>query len=247
MCEARADSAKMGAVAKDPEKCQRIRLSAHAKRMLWSESGGYCQRPQCAEYLFADDSDVDFAEMAHIVAATTGGPRDAPVIQLSDEERARHSNIAVLCANCHTVVDKDPDNHPVELMRQWKTRHQDKLRQALGTPEFKNRAQARAYVEPLLAQNRTIFDIYGPRQDDFSEERAALWRRHAVQTVVPNNAAVLRAVRQNRGLLSPAERDAADRFAIHVGEFEARHVLGEWPAGSQMFPNGMGTIFQGDV
>lgn len=216
-----------GPVAKGSEKCQRLTLSAHTKRMLWSESGGYCQRPQCAEFLFADDGDVDFAEMAHIVAATTGGPRDVPVIHLSDEERAHHSNIAVLCANCHTVVDKDPDDHPIVLMRQWKTRHQDKLRQAFGTPEFESRAQARAHVEPLLAQNRAVFDTYGPRQDDFSEERAALWRRHAVQTVVPNNAAVLRAVRQNRGLLSPAERDAADLFAIHVGELEARHVLGK--------------------
>ena len=236
-----------GPVAKGSEKCQRLTLSAHTKRMLWSESGGYCQKPQCAEFLFADDGDVDFAEMAHIVAATTGGPRDVPAIHLSDEERAHHSNIAVLCANCHTVVDKDPDNHPIVLMRQWKTRHQDKLRQAFGTPEFESRAQARAHVEPLLAQNRAVFDTYGPRQDDFSEERAALWRRHAVRTVVPNNAAVLRVVRQNRGLLSPAERDAADLFAIHVGELEARHVLGEWPAGTQRFPDGMATIFEGNA
>jgi hypothetical protein len=235
-----------GSVAKDLQKCQRLPLSAYTKRRLWSESGGYCQRPACAEFLFSDVGDVDFAQMAHIVAATTGGPRDVPVIALSDEERAHHSNIAVLCANCHTIVDKAPDNFPVALMREWKARHQEKLREALGTPEFETRGQARDYVDALLAQNRTIFNIYGPREGDFSEGRAALWRRHAVQVVVPNNAAVLRAVKQNRGLLSAAEREVADLFAIHALEFEARQVLGEWAAGSQTFPEGMDTIFEGD-
>ena len=233
-------------MTKDPQKCERLTLTTPTRRRLWSESGGYCQNPACAEFLFEDDGGVDFAEMAHIVAATTGGPRDVSVIDLSDDERAHHSNIAVLCANCHTRVDKDPDNYGVAVMRQWKARHQDKLRQALGTPEFDNRGQARAYLDPLLAQNRAIFNTYGPREDEFSEARAAQWRRHALQTVVPNNAAIVRALRQNRRLLRPAERTVADLLTIHAEEFEARHVLGDWSAGSQTFPDGVDTIFEGD-
>ncbi len=60
------------AKAKDPIRCDRLRLSTETKRRLWAESGGYCQRPECPNYLFSDESGVDFAEMAHIVAATTG-------------------------------------------------------------------------------------------------------------------------------------------------------------------------------
>lgn len=231
-------------MVENAEVCRRLPLSTETKRRLWSESGGYCQNPTCAEFLFAGETDVDFAELAHIVAATSGGQRDLEALR--PDERAHHSNIAVLCANCHTVVDKDPDNYPIAVLRGWKARHQEKLKLALGTPEFENRPQARDFVEPLLARNRTVFALYGPRQDDFSEERAAQWRQHALRTVVPNNAAILRVLAQNRRLLHPEERTIADLFAVHVAAFEDRHVLADWSAGSLTFPAGMDTILEGE-
>lgn len=233
-------------MARSVQKCERLPLSTPTKRRLWSESGGYCQNPACGTFLFEGDADVDFAEMAHVVAATSGGPRDLSADELSEEKRAHHANIAVLCANCHAVVDKDPASYPITTMHQWKARHQEKLKLVFGTPEFESRRQARNYVEALLARNHTIFDLYGPREDDFSEERAAQWQRHAVQTVVPNNAAILRFLTQNRGLLRPDERATADLFAVHVTAFEARHILGDWSVGSLRFPGGMAAIFEGD-
>lgn len=217
------------------------------KRVLWSESGGYCQDPKCATVLFANDSNIDFAEMAHIVAATTNGPRDMPVVTLSATERAHHSNIAVLCANCHTIVDKDPDSYPVAVIRQWKARHQKNLKIAFGTPEFATRKEARAYIKPLLDENRTIHALYGPKEGVFSEERAGLWRRHVVASVIANNAAVSRALKQNRNLLHDDEREIADQFAIHVDEFEARHLLHDWSAETLRFPHGMDKLFEGDA
>ncbi|HEY3514607.1 MAG TPA: hypothetical protein VGL36_35835 [Kribbella sp.] len=233
-------------MARDSKKCERLPLSTPTKRRLWSESGGYCQNPACGKFLFEGDADIDFAEMAHIVAATSGGPRDLKATELSEEMRAHHTNVAVLCANCHTVVDKDPDSHPISTMHEWKARHQQGLQLAFGTPEFESRRQARDFVEALLAQNRTVFNLYGPREDDFSEERAAQWQRHAVQTVVPNNAAIQRVLTQNRRLLRPDERGIADLFNIHVTAFEARHILGDRGAGSLTFPEGMDAIFEGD-
>lgn len=233
------------AVVNQTKRCERLPLSESTKRRLWSECAGYCQNPADGTFLFKEDTDVDFAEMAHIVPATTSGPRDVAGVTLTREERAHHSNIVVLCANCHTIVDKDPDNYPLQVLKQWKARHQETLRAAFGTPVFEDRAQARAYVEPRFAANRAIFRRYGPQDDEFSEERAAQWRRHALKTVVPNNAAIARVIKQNRMLLRPDEREAADEFMIHEAEFAARHVLNDWTAGSQTFPAGMDLLFEG--
>ena len=232
------------AETKDPDRCERLALSTETKRRLWAESGGYCQRPECPNYLFPDESEVDFAEMAHIVAATTGGARDVDKKEMSETDRAHHSNIAVLCANCHTVVDKDPDNHPIDMMRAWKARHQQALEQALGTPHFEDRASARAYVEPRLSDNRTVFLAYGPIKDDFSEDRAHQWRQLAVSRLVPNNAEIERALRVNRHLLTPDERAIADRFSLHQEQFAARHVLQDYSASATLYPEGMDDIFK---
>ena len=230
----------------DHERCERLPLSTPTKRRLWAESGGYCQRPECLHFLFPDDGDIDFAEMAHIVAATTGGARDLPKRHLSGFDRAHHSNIAVLCANCHTVSDKDPDRYSVELMRTWKARHQEALRQVFGTPRSEARAAARAHVEPLLLENHTIFEIYCPVDDDYSTDRAHQWRTHAVRRLVPNNTKIARFLAMNGHLLTPEERVVAHRFSLHQEEFAARHVLGDYAAGTTRFPAGMDDVLQDD-
>lgn len=222
--------------------CERLNLSAGTKRRLWSESGGYCQSPTCGDYLFAEDAEVDFAQMAHIVGASQDGPRGDS--SLTPDQRAHHSNITVLCPKCHILIDRLPDKYPLSVLHEWKARHQAKLVQALGTPEFNNRLSARQFVEPMLAQNRAVFETYGPRDNDFDEDRASLWQKHARQTIVPNNQRIMRTLSQNRKLLTSNERDTADMFGLHVEEFVARHVLGEWSAGTQRFPATMASIFE---
>lgn len=225
--------------------CIRLPLTDVTKRRLWSESGGYCTNPECEAFLFDEAADIDFAEMAHIIAASSGGPRDVESAQLSAIGRAHHSNVVVLCANCHTRVDKAPDKYPAELLRQWKSRHEDTLRRVFGTPEFSTREEARAFVAPMLEANRTIFDRYSPISGEFSEARARQWHRHVRTTIVPNNAAIGRALKQNRTLLGPQERRVADIFEIHAMEFAARHLMNDWTAGSTRFPERMATILEG--
>lgn len=53
--------------------CERLPLSDATKRRLWGESGGYCLKPDCQSFLFDEYADADFAEMAHIVAASSEG------------------------------------------------------------------------------------------------------------------------------------------------------------------------------
>jgi hypothetical protein len=245
---ARAEKMTSRETSSKPRKtCERLPLTDATKRRLWGESGGYCVNPGCEAVLFDENAEVDFAEMAHIIAASSGGPRDVDVSQLSRKERAHHTNVIVLCANCHTKIDKAPDTYPIELLKQWKTRHEDALQRVFGTPEFSTREAGRAFVAPLLEENRAIFAQYGPIPGEFSEARAGQWRRHLVATIVPNNSAIGRVLKQNRSLLGPQERRIADLFAIHALEFAARHLLNDWTAGSTRFPEGMDTIFEGET
>lgn len=230
-------------MSKRVKTCERLPLTTPTKRRLWGECGGYCQNPECAVFLFSEE-DIDFAEMAHIIAASEGGPRDVPTVQMSPEQRASHENIAVLCANCHTRVDKAPDVFPIDMLKSWKQRSVQATVTALGTPEFTSRAQARIYVRQRLDENRAIFSLYGPSQSEQGEAHAAQWRRHVIGSVIPNNSQVQRALTRNRGLLNAKEQVTADLFAVHVMEFSARHVLGDWTAGGARFPDAMDSILE---
>jgi hypothetical protein len=220
----------------------RVTLTVFAKRQLWSESGGYCQNPGCAEYLFADGVDMDFAEMAHVIPASPDGPRDVPLDQTTLSERAHPSNIIVLCANCHTIVDKAPAQYPAEMLLAWKKRRFEQLRTAVGTPRFDSRFAARSHIEPLLAANRAVHSHYGPSGDPYVEGNPPLWRRHARSTVVPNNREILRILNANQHLLTDGEKQTVALYTLHVEEFESRHVLGDWSTGTQIFPPAMAHI-----
>jgi hypothetical protein len=174
------------------------------------------------------------------------GATRVDILQLSADGRAHHSNVVLLCANCHTKVDKASDNYPAELLKQWKERHDETLQLVFGTPEFPSREDGLAFIGPFLEENRSIFDQYGPTPGDFSEARASQWRRHAIATIVPNNAAIARALKRNRSLLGAKERRTADVFAIHAREFSERHLLKNLTAGSTQFPENMDMIFKGD-
>lgn len=226
--------------------CSRVALSIESKRRLWSESGGYCQNPSCARDLFADGSDVDFAEMAHIIPASSGGPRDIPHDQLSAQDRAHHKNVVLLCANCHTIVDKDPGTFPAELMRDWKQDRKALLERTLGTPKYANRQQAREHIAPLMEQNGVIHRRYAPTPGVFSDATAERWHRHMVATVLPNNRAILRILERNQDLLTSEERGTLALFSLHVRELAYRHLLNDWTAGATRFPERLTSILDPD-
>jgi len=71
---------------------------AHTQRRLFAASAGYCQNPSCANELFVDAAgkSIHIAEMAHVFAATDGGPRTNA--NLSKEERGAFENLIMLCA-----------------------------------------------------------------------------------------------------------------------------------------------------
>ncbi|WP_405095206.1 HNH endonuclease [Micromonospora sp. NBC_01412] len=222
-------------------KC-RVNPDVHSRRRLWGDSGGHCSDPTCRMYLFPDDLDVDFGELAHIIPAMPDGPRGIPVIEMPLRERAHHSNLILLCANCHTKIDKAPAVYPAKLLHGWKRQRVEEIRIALATPTFRTRSEVRAHIQGELDSNRAIHERYGPIGDPYLEGNPTLWRRHVRSTVIPNNRAILRVLEANRHLLTRDEQETLAVYRVHVEQFESRHVLDDFTTGTERFPEAIGRI-----
>ncbi|UJW32706.1 HNH endonuclease [Saccharothrix sp. AJ9571] len=225
---------------------KRLDLSTPVKNLLWSESGGHCQNPQCRAdlHVLIEQQHLHLGELAHIIPAQTGGPRADENPELTESDRAQPENILLLCATCHTMIDKASHAYPATLLHEWKQRSQNARTQAFGTPTFDTRAQARDHIEPLLEANKAVFDRYGPRSGDFDDDRADQWQRHVAATIIPNNQQLQRVLLANRHLLTTQEKTTFHTWAIHAQELEERHLKGDWTAGSTRFPPAMGTILE---
>lgn len=220
----------------------RVSPSVSSRRRLWGDSGGYCGNPACREYLFPDDLDVDFGELAHVIPASPDGPRGVPFDEVVAEDRAHHSNLILLCANCHTTIDKAPAAYPAEMLHGWKQKRIDEIQIAVSTPTFQTRAEARAHLQGELDTNRAIHTRYGPVGDPYRQGNPALWRRHARATIVPNNRKILRVLEANRHLLTRDEQETLAVYRLHVDQFEGRHVLEDFTTGMERFPEAIERI-----
>ena len=227
--------------------CARGRANPNlqTKLRLFSDSAGYCNHPKCRKPLFSEEGQADYhiAEMAHILAAQDGGPRAAP--DLDEEQRASYCNLILLCPNCHTMIDKCPDQFPDATLREWKQNHKALISEAIGVQAVSSREEAFQFVEPLLRINRSIHQRYGPdneyRQNPEAEE-AAIWKRKMISQIIPNNQKILLFIDKNIGLIHGEEQNIVELFRQHVDDLVERH-FGDNEGIASRFPQGMNTLF----
>jgi hypothetical protein len=218
----------------------------HTQRRLFAASAGHCQNPACSNALFIEtgEKSIHIAEMAHIFAANDGGPRANA--KLSKEKRGAFENLVMLCANCHTMVDKAPAAFPDSMMLRWKREHAEKLQRIFGAVEFTDRSAAFHFLEPIISQNHAIFKQYGPHIDaaDNPESGAAeQWKRKMLGSILPNSRRMLVVIDTNRGLLTNAEKITLELFRQHIDDLEAFH-LENIREDSSRFPNDFARIFR---
>lgn len=214
---------------------------------LFADSAGRCQNPDCLAPLFVDTLSipVHFAEAAHIIAASDGGARTQT--NLSRAERGARDNLILLCANCHTTIDKSENDFPVEMLRRWKCSHLKKIEEAFGIGQLNSRLEAFERLGRYRVQNREIFETYGPMSDhrfNPESESPTLWRKHVRETILPNNRAMLQLMDCNRNLMTQSEEIAVERFRIHVQDFEERHLHDPPRGGGQRFPPEVNHLFR---
>lgn len=233
---------RSAAAANQPLK--RATITQTARKYLLSESGGHCQNPVCRRDLHAIvDGDL-VAERAHIIPASTGGPRGDHEPQMDKLDRADADNILLLCPTCHTMIDRAPNDFPVELLRDWKRISQDARAAAFGTPTFDSRDEARAYIARLLDANAQVFRAYGPIEGSHDEDRAWLWKDLVKRTIIPNNATIVAFLQANRHLLGADEIALLSQFELHAQQLADRHLNGNWAAATLRFPDGFDKMLE---
>jgi hypothetical protein len=82
------------------------------KYQVYALANGKCQNPDCKLKL---DFIGGCAEFAHICARNKGGPRYNKKKNVNIL-----SNCLLLCSNCHTIIDKNPNDFPRKLLHIWK-------------------------------------------------------------------------------------------------------------------------------
>jgi hypothetical protein len=212
---------------------------------LFAASAGYCQNPACYRPLFisAGTDRIHIAEMAHILAASNQGPRAVDAMSAAD--RGAFENLILLCANCHTLIDKAPSQFPDALLVGWKRDQQARLDQMFGAVTMAERRDVRSAIEPLLLQNRVIFEEYGPDagyQENPESEMASTWQRYMRERIIPNNRRILAILDVNRNHLVPNESRTLELFRQHILDLEAHHLTDILLGVQRRFPTEMDSI-----
>ncbi len=224
-------------------------ISSKTKRMLLARSGGYCQNPRCNIDLypyFKDGSITNIEELAHIIAKKEGGARGDEPLPL--DQRNEYNNIILLCPTCHTIIDKNPDKYPSEVLKTWKREHEEKIKSNFHVPKYKNRSELRLEIQKLLAENNEIFRQYGPHSDfaksSDQSEASKMWEIRSIETIIPNNRKIYELLNKNYYLLSDKERMIFFKFREHKEGFEYNKLSGDKNSTVPLFPNEINEILK---
>lgn len=115
------------------------------KEMLWGKAAGRCEMVGCNKLVyesFVTHDEVKLGEIAHNIAATKGGPRgtEEPFWHIDstiadDDDYNTIDNLLLLCPECHAEIDKNNKKYSVELLREMKKRHEERIRNLTSITE----------------------------------------------------------------------------------------------------------------
>lgn len=216
-------------------------LSSETIRILRSQSAGFCQNPSCNNDLLSL-TDSNISQLAHIIPASLRGPRGDVNKDMNRDERARHTNILLLCPTCHNLIDKDPKTYTASTLRSWKDRSLEIRSKIFGIPEFANRNDARCFIEKYFDENFNIFKTYGPEKEDPVLEDVVHWRQLVVDKIIPNNEYIINFLDKNFKLLNSDEKEDLAELKIHTLQLKARHLDNNWIGKTVRFPQKISEI-----
>ncbi|MCX6119886.1 MAG: hypothetical protein NT027_20315 [Proteobacteria bacterium] len=118
------------------KKNNRVNFTSQIRELAYRRAGSICSQPSCRISLTGpsttdQQSSVNLGVVAHITAASVGGPRyDATI---TDDKRNSIENAILLCQTCSVLIDKNNGNdYSVELLREWKCKHEKWMQDNLG-------------------------------------------------------------------------------------------------------------------
>lgn len=130
-------------------------------RYLFAHSGNRCAHPDC-EHILVNGDGTFVAQIAHITAAASGGPRYDP--SLDDEQRRSAENLILLCYRHHRELDLDPNVTASEI-REFKRLHEYRYREGSYSPSIKT-LEAIALEQQSFWDNITTVNFEARREFD---------------------------------------------------------------------------------
>lgn len=146
-------------------------ISQRSRLILYVRAGGRCEFDGCNRYLLRHTftrTEGNFAEMAHIYAFRPEGPRGRegfPENKLNDP-----SNLMLLCGECHKLIDDNPKRYTVKTLKQYKSRHEDRIYRLTGTkPDYQTTVlifKANIGAQAVDISEAEIQEAIAPRYPD---------------------------------------------------------------------------------
>lgn len=219
-------------------------ISDNDFKILWGRAAGRCSNPVCDEELtviLGGRGSFNFGEMAHVIARSPVGPRGT-----SGGGSDSYENLILLCPTCHTKIDKSlAGTYPEGMLLNWKQQHEARIREVGSQVIFDSLNALKNYISPILLQNRTLWNFLGPRSDPAQGDPGSnlhdVWTFRKLDTIVPNNKRIIRAIDCNIRLLDSECIHIYELFNVHASAFE-RHCynrLDDYP----LFPTQFHDLF----
>lgn len=128
-------------------------IPLHQSKLLWYKSGGFCY---ICNIDLSPNNKHHIANEAHIYGNKPGSARyDATQKR---EFVNSFSNVLLLCANCHTMIDKDIDSYPVDRLFEIKSKHEKTVEIAVKKGMLKLSAANFYMLDELLTNINIQFD-----------------------------------------------------------------------------------------
>lgn len=223
-------------------------IPTETRLRLFACSAGHCQRPECLAPLFPEELHgfKHIAEMAHILPYGEAGPRSTEAPE-GGYEADLFENLILLCPTCHTIIDKNPDAYPRQILLDWKETHLANIAAFQGVRSYESRSEARAGVIQKLDENKAIWKKFAPIDGsefefDPESDKAAIWEQRVKGVILPNHYTIKSIIQANYELLDEEERDIFSEYREHVRGLTNRHICGI--GGAIRFPEGMKDIFK---
>lgn len=101
------------------------------QNVLWGRAAGRCQYAGCNKLLIGEQisgaRNANKSYIAHIVGDSPDGPRGDAI--LSPKLAHDPDNLMLVCDEHHRVIDREMiDRHSVDVLREMKQRHEDRIR-----------------------------------------------------------------------------------------------------------------------
>lgn len=107
-------------------------IPEEVRRLLWLKAAGRCEFEGCNKILYEGEITKEygnFGELCHVIGDSPHGPRGGD----KSEKMAKDiRNIVLMCPACHKIIDSNTDKYTVEVVKEMKKRHEDRIRLVTG-------------------------------------------------------------------------------------------------------------------